>query len=320
VKELKIIENCSEIGAGTRGASLGIDALRIASLNLGSDYFSKYPSHRIEDENHLLFKHNATPKAIRISGIAKVYERIANEVEKTLAQKQFPLVLAADHSSAGGTIAGIKKAYPNKRLGVIWIDAHADLHSPYTSPSGNVHGMPLATALAEDNLKSRVADPSDKALQNWEQMKDLGDINPKLKAEDLIFFGVRDTEKPEQELMKREGIVNYKVDDCRRSGMEAAAEAGLKQLANCDIIYISFDVDSMDPDLVSYGTGTPVKNGFSPEEAQALIEHLIQKSEKVCCFEMVEVNPILDNKGNLMAETAFGILNTISPKLSQYGI
>tara|TARA_R100001015_G_C4628466_1_gene188624 strand:+ start:1762 stop:2724 length:963 start_codon:yes stop_codon:yes gene_type:complete len=320
VKELRVIENCSEIGAGTRGASLGIDALKIASLNLSSDFFAKIPSQRIEDENHLLFQTNSTPTAIRISGIAKVYERVANAVESTIKQKAFPLVLAADHASAGGTIAGIKKAYPDKRLGVIWIDAHADLHSPFTSPSGNVHGMPLATALSEDNLESKVAEPSEKALEKWEQMKSIGGIQPKLDPNDLIFYGVRDTESPEEELMQKNQIVNFTVAECRANGIAATAEKGLERLANCDLIYISFDVDSMDPDIVSYGTGTPVKNGFSPEEAQELIENLIEKSKKVCCFEMVEVNPILDNKGNHMAETAFRILEGISPKLSEYAI
>jgi arginase len=320
VKALKIIENCSEIGAGTRGASLGIDAIKIASLNLESEFFVKTPSVRIQDENHLLFEPVSTPSAIRISGIAKVYERIAEAVEQTIESGQFPLIMAADHASAGGTIAGIKKAHPNKRLGVIWIDAHADLHSPFTSPSGNVHGMPLATALSEDNRESKVVDPSEKALKTWESMKAIGGIEPKLAPEDLIFYGVRDTEKPEEALMKRNDIVNYSVDECRSSGMVSVAEKGLDRLSECDIIYISFDVDSMDPDLVSYGTGTPVKHGFSPQEANDLINALIEKSKKVCCFEMVEVNPILDNQGNKMAETAFGILENISPKLSEYGI
>lgn len=320
MKALKIIENCSEIGAGTRGASLGIDAVKIASLNLGSDFFVKTPSVRIKDENHLLFEPVSTPRAIRISGIAKVYERIAEKVQQTIKQGDFPLVLAADHASAGGTIAGIKKAYPSKRLGVIWIDAHADLHSPFTSPTGNVHGMPLATALSDDNLEAKVAEPSENALKNWDSMKAIGGIEPKLSAEDLIFYGVRDTERPEDELMKRKDITNYSISACRSNGIAKAAEDGLERLADCDLIYISFDVDSMDPDLVSYGTGTPVKEGFSPDEVKELIATLIEKSKKVCCFEMVEVNPILDNKGNQMAETAFGILEDISPKLSQFGI
>lgn len=151
-------------------------------------------------------------------------------------------------------------------------------------------------------------------------MKAIGGIQPKLASEDIIFYGVRDTEEPEIELMERKGIVNYTVEDCRTAGIAAAAQKGVDKLSNCDIIYISFDVDSMDPDLVSYGTGTPVKDGFSPEEAKELIDQLIEKSNKVCCFEMVEVNPILDNKRNKMAETAFSILENISPKLSEHGI
>lgn len=320
MKEIEIIENRSEIGAGTRGASLGIDALKIASLNLGSDYFANFKLHRIEDENELLWTPIETPSALRLSGIAKVYDSMADVVSKIAARSNFPLTLAADHASAGGTIAGIKKAFPEKRLGVIWIDAHADLHSPFTSPTGNVHGMPLATALAEDNVACKLKQPKEKALLYWEKMKDCGGVRPKLKAEDLIFFGVRDTEKPEQELMKRENIRNYTVEECRKEGIDKLVDDALNRLKNCDMIYISFDVDSMDPDLVSYGTGTPVKNGFSAEEAEDILSQLIVKSKKVACFEMVEVNPTLDHQGNKMAETAFKILEAVSPKLSEYGI
>lgn len=299
---------------------MGIDAVKIASLNMKSDFFAKHQAVRIKDENQLLFEPVSTPQAIRIDGIAKVYERIAEEVKKTINDQQFPLVLAADHASAGGTIAGIKQAYPDKRLGVIWIDAHADLHSPFTSPSGNVHGMPLATALSCDNLESKVKNPSEQALQNWESMKAMGDIEPKITAQDLLFYGVRDTEAPEEEFMRRKGIVNHSVAECRTLGIAEAAESGLSKLADCDLLYISFDVDSMDPELVSYGTGTPVKNGFSPEEVEELMVQLIKKSKKVCCFEMVEVNPTLDNKGNKMAETAFGIIERVSQQLIEHGI
>ena len=316
MKNLKLIENKSEIGAGTRGASLGIEALKVASLNQKSDFFSRYDSVSIKDENDLLFQAVETPSAIRIKGIKKVYQRLADQVKEVLTEGDYPLVIAADHASAGGTIAGIKMAYPEKRLGVIWVDAHGDLHSPFTSPTGNVHGMPLATALAEDNEVCKVKEPEEEALSNWNALKNLGGISPKIKAEDLIFFGVRDTEKPEEELMEREGIKNFTVKESREKGIEKAAKEALEKLDNCDMIYLSFDVDSMDSDKVSRGTGTPVPNGFLPEEAQSLIAEII-KSRKVVCFELVEVNPTLDNKGNMMAETAFKILNETAVLIEQ---
>jgi arginase len=316
MKKLKLIENKSEIGAGTRGASLGIEALKVASLNQKSDFFSRYDSSIVKDENDLLFNEIKTPSAIRIKGIRKVYERLAKQVQEVLLGGDFPLVIAADHASAGGTIAGIKMAYPDKRLGVIWIDAHGDLHSPYTSPTGNVHGMPLATALAIDNEVCKVKDPEISALEDWDAMKNLGGISPKVQPQDLIFFGVRDTEEPEEELMKREGIKNFTVEECRKKGLEQAAKEAIKKLEDCDMIYVSFDVDSMDSEKVSKGTGTPVPNGFLAEEAQALIKHIIL-AQKVVCFEMVEVNPTLDNKGNTMAETAFKILNETAVLIEQ---
>ncbi|MEQ8624031.1 MAG: arginase [Vicingaceae bacterium] len=316
MNSIQLIQNKSEIGAGTRGSSLGIDALRIASLNQKSDFFSKYETVSIKDQNHLLFEKNRTPSAIRVEGIRKVYSSVADAVKTSYSSNKFPLVLAADHASAGGTIAGIKMANPNKRLGVIWIDAHGDLHSPYTSPTGNVHGMPLATALGEDNLPCQIKEIKEETKEHWEAMKNLGDINPKILPEDLIFFGVRDTESPENKLMDRLNIKNFKVAECRESGIPAVAKAALEKLSNCDIIYISFDVDSMDSDTVSEGTGTPVPNGFNPKEAQELIEVLLA-SKKVTCFEMVEVNPTLDTK-NTMAETAFKILENTSNQIEKY--
>ena len=317
--EIQLIENKSELGAGTRGSSLGIDALRVASLNKGSDYFLKNKVITLKNNNEMLFDSVKLATAKRIKGIVKVFNRVSKEVEKTLSKGKFPLVLAADHSSAGGTIAGIKMKYPNKRLGAIWIDAHADLHSPYTSPTGNVHGMPLATAIAFDNKECQVKDPPDEAIKHWNQLKETGGISPKILTEDIVFFGVRDTEFPEDELIRREGIKNFTVAETREKGIEKACEEAFEILKECDIIYISFDVDSMDCDLVSMGTGTPVPNGYTPEEANSIIQNLIQ-SYKLVCFEMVEINPTLDNKKNLMAETAFDILvnttNTLEKKLS----
>ncbi|MFT6166180.1 MAG: arginase [Vicingaceae bacterium] len=317
--QIQLIENKSELGAGTRGSSLGTDALRVASLNKGSDYFLKNKVITLKNDNEMLFDSVKLATAKRIKGIVKVFNRVSKEVEKTLSKGKFPLVLAADHSSAGGTIAGIKMKYPNKRLGAIWIDAHADLHSPYTSPTGNVHGMPLATAIAFDNKECQVKEPPEEAIKHWNQLKETGGISPKILTEDIVFFGVRDTEFPEDELIRREGIKNFTVAETREKGIAAACEEAFEILKNCDIIYISFDVDSMDCDLVSMGTGTPVSNGYSPQEVNSIIQNLIQ-SEKLVCFEMVEINPTLDNKKNLMAETAFDILvnttNTLEKKLS----
>jgi len=153
MRKAKLLLIRSELGAGTRGASMGIDALKIAAIDLGSDYFRRHDDVEIVDENWLLLEKVKFKYAKRIRGIIKIYERISKNVARVLKKPgTFPIVLSGDHSSAGGTIAGIKAAYPDQSIGVVWIDAHADLHSPYTTPSGNMHGMPLAAALGEDNL------------------------------------------------------------------------------------------------------------------------------------------------------------------------
>lgn len=311
MKKIKLLENPSEIGAGTRGSSLGIDALRVAAWNLKSDYFKKYPVEKIVDENHLLYEEITTPNAIRIDGIIKIYDRVGQAVKKVLEEGNFPLLLSADHASAGGTIAGIKMAYPEKRLGVIWIDAHGDLHSPYSSPSGNMHGMPLATALAIDNLDRQINKVKDVTAQKWEKLKNCGGISPKIYSEDLVFFGARDMEEPEKYYLKKNNVKNFTVKEVRKKGVNKSVIEALESLQACDMLYISFDVDSMDCNMVSHGTGTPVKNGFSPDEARNIIK-AITGSEKLICFEMVEINPTLDENKNKMAETAFEILNSIS--------
>lgn len=311
MRKIELLEMPSEIGAGTRGSSLGIDALRIAAWNIRNNYFKKYPSTKIPDENHMLYEEITTPNAIRIDGIVKIYERLSNQVKEVLGKGNFPLLLSADHASAGGTIAGIKMAYPEKRLGVIWVDAHGDLHSPYSSPSGNMHGMPLATALAEDNLERQINKVKPHTVEKWEELKNIGGISPKIKAEDLVFFGARDMEEPEKYFLKKNNVKNFTVKEVRKKGVNKAVIEAMEILKNCDIIYLSFDVDSMDCELVSHGTGTPVKNGFTPEEALNILK-AVASSEKLVCFEMVEVNPTLDEKKNKMAETAFAILNKVT--------
>ena len=173
MKKLKFIEIKSEIGAGTRGASLGVDAIKIAALDYGSTLFKQIESVEIPHQNHLLFETQGSPYAKRIKGIISLYEKLASEVSSTLKKNGFPLVLAGDHSTAGGTIAGIRMAYPKQRLGVIWIDAHADIHSPFTTPTGNMHGMPIACVLAEDNKDRQQNKPDDETVEYWEKLKNL---------------------------------------------------------------------------------------------------------------------------------------------------
>ena len=305
MRNIKIIEVRSEIGAGTRGASLGIDAIKIAALDFMSNLFVNFPSEVVEDENRLLYEPVASPYAKRIQGIYTMYDRVSKAVCETMKSGLFPLVLAGDHSTAGGTIAGIKMARPKRKLGIIWIDAHADMHSPYTTPSGNMHGMPLSISLAEDNKSHQVHNPDTQTVEMWNKLKNLGKIQPKIEPEDIVFIGLRDYEKEEEAIIKKGGIKVIPVSEIRRKGVENVVRQTFMHLSNCDDIYITFDVDSLDSSI-SRGTGTPVSNGLREREAEDLIASFMQH-HKICCFEVAEVNPTLD-KENLMAEIAFNIL------------
>lgn len=311
MKNIRIIKNRSDIGAGTRGADLGVDALEIAAINAGSDFFNKIPSVDVETVNESIYNKVNSTFAKRIGFVVDHCKRVSKVVQNTLKNEEFPIVLSGDHSSALGTISGVKAHFSNKRLGVVWIDAHADLHSPYTTPSGNVHGMPLAAALQEDNKDMAINSLETKTIEHWETLKSIGVKTPKFLPEDLIFFGVRDTEAAEDFLMSDKGIKNYTVSEMRHRGIESCIKEAIQKLSLCDAVYITFDVDSLDPDIVSYGTGTPVSLGFLPIEVKKIIDGFLE-TEKVVCFEISEINPLLDTKGNKMAETAFEVLKMIS--------
>lgn len=313
MQKYKFIEVKSEIGAGTRGASLGVDAIKIAALDYGSNLFKVTPSVEVKNENYLLFEPHGSPYAKRIDGIYIMYERVSTEVERTLKEKLFPIILAGDNSTAGGSIAGVKMAFPDKRIGVIWIDAHADLHSPYTTPSGNLHGMSLCTALGEDNFQDLVNKPDKKTAETWNKLKHLGDISPKIAYRDLVFIGLRDLEPEENFLIKKHKVKVFTRNEVKRDGVESVAKETLVYLRDCDLIYISFDVDCIDPSI-SKGTGTPARNGISEKEAGSLMVRLVQ-NQKVCAVEISEVNPTLD-KENSMAEIAFGVLQKVVSQLS----
>ena len=313
IKPIKLIELKSEIGAGTRGSSMGVDAIKIAALDFGSNFFKKFKSVEVPNENHLLLEPVVNDYAKRIKGIYTLNERLANEIKKTLLKEEVPIVLAGDHSSALGTISGIKMAYPEKRVGVIWIDAHADLHTPYTTPSGNMHGMPIACVLGEDNKERQQNKPDDETVEYWEKLKNLGSISPKIQYNDLVYIALRDYEPQEEFLIKKHKVRVFNLAEIRKKAVERVAIESLNYLDHCDIIYVSFDVDSMDS-RISSGTGTPVPNGITEKEAGNLI-YYIMRSKKIVCFEMVEINPTLD-KENLMAENAFEILQKATNQLN----
>jgi arginase len=305
MRNIKIVEVKSEIGAGTRGASLGIDAIKIAALDFMSNFFVNFSTEVVETENNLLYEPIESPYAKRIKGVLRMWERVSESVKTTVSSGLFPVVLAGDHSTGGATISGLKMANPKRRLGAIWIDAHADMHTPFTTPSGNMHGMPLAAVMGLDNKQCKVHEVDENTIDIWEQLKNIGKITPKILPEDLVFIALRDTEKEEDELIKKHNIKVITVAEVRRKGVEQTVRQAMLTLNQCDDIYVSFDVDSLDSSI-SRGTGTPVPNGLKEKEAEDLLASLMQ-NHKICCLEITEVNPTLD-KENLMAEIAFNIL------------
>ncbi|MDG2464631.1 MAG: arginase [Crocinitomicaceae bacterium] len=307
-KNLKILFNTSEITAGTRGASLGPSAVVTAARDLNDTFFSENIPLELPNENQLLDVPTKFQWAKRIDGLEKVFGHVMTGMSQVFNENKFPFLLSADHGSAAATIAGIKTQYPNKRLGVVWIDAHGDLHTPFTTPSGNMHGMPLAIALNDDNEACKKNDIGEEAGAIWEKLKSKGGVGAKFSSEDLFFIAVRDTEQQEEALMARHNIKNYTVAELRERKWETISTEFQTWIDKLDILYISFDVDSMDPDITSYGTGTPVKNGITPDEAREML-NFFANQEKLCCMEFVEVNPCLDDK-NTMAEITFDLMKS----------
>src|SRR5690606_20762668 len=311
-RPIELIKNRSDIGAGTRGADLGIDAMEIAAINKGSFFFKKHPFIDVPTRNESVYEIEGNTCAKHIKQIYQQCKDLCSIVENSLMKANFPLVFSGDHSSAIGTVAGIRAKFPNKKLGIIWIDAHADIHSPYTTPSGNMHGMPLAAMLNEDNLSCSINEIDQSTQELWNKLKRIAGPVGNIKADHLIYFGVRDTEEPEDIVINRLEIKNYRVEESGQRGIRSCGAEAMERVRDCDMLYVSFGVDRMDSELISDGTGTPVPKGFLPKEIVLILEEII-RSEKVVCFEIVEVNPLLDNKGNKMAEVAFSILEHITP-------
>jgi len=317
MKKMKMIEVKSELGAGTRGASLGPDALKIASLEHGSNFFGKFKRKEIRDSSRLLFKDPLRTHAKRIRGIVEIFQKLARSVHDEIELGHFPVVISGDHSSGGGSIAGVKMAFPEKRIGVIWVDAHADLHSPFTTPSGNVHGMPVAASLGIDNLPmAQNVLPNDRTREYWDTLKNVGGICPKIYPGDLVFIGVRDMEEPETEYIRLNNVKTISVEELRFKKIKKIVEETLQYLSHCDVLYISFDVDSIDSSIIR-GTGTPVSAGFSLREVEKLLEGLC-KDPRLVCFEITEINPLLD-ENNETARKVFPVfkaaVNTIKKRL-----
>lgn len=289
---IELIEVFSDLGAGIHGAGFGSSALHKVARSMESLFFSTLLSKSRYLPDHFGLNSYGTSYAKHIEEVVYVCKSVCNEVYNTIKRGNYPVLISGDHSSSAGTIAGIKMAKPKSVIGAIWIDAHADLHSPYTTPSGNMHGMPLAASIAEDNLQcaKRVIEPA--TMYFWEKFKNLGNVSPKILPQHIIYVSLRDFEEEESQLMNKFGIKNFDTQTLGFIGVENLVTNIFELLKNCTDVYVSFDVDCIDP-TVSRGTGLPVDGGLFPRDAE-LLTCLLLDNTKVSCFEVTEYNPFLD--------------------------
>ena len=281
-KIIDVIGFPMDLGAGRRGVDMGPSALRIAGIE---DKLNGL-GYKINDMGDIFIRNQErqriTNKKLKyLQEIIKTSEKLAAIVEKSLEQKHFPLCLGGDHSMAIGSIAGIS-SYCRKNkleLGVIWIDAHADMNTDVTTPSGNIHGMPMAAAVGIGN----------------ERLVNLLGFKPKVKPENCVLIGIRSIDKYEKENIKELKLPVYTMTDVDKLGIHRIINRVLKDFKNrVDHIHVSFDLDSVDP-FVAPGVGTPVSGGLSYREAHLLMES-IAECGCMSSLEIAEVNPILDTK------------------------
>ncbi len=279
-----------DLGAGRRGVDMGPSALRIAGI---TDKLSRL-GYSVSDHGDLFIKTQErqtvkNSKLKYLDEILKTSSVLARRVQKSLDAGNFPLCIGGDHSMALGTIAGISShcRQNNLKLGVIWIDAHSDMNTDETTPSGNIHGMPVAASIGLGNSA----------------LTELMGFTPKVTPENFVLIGIRSVDDRERQLIKNSGINVYTMSDVDRKGVHFIVNKVLKLLkSKVDHIHVSFDVDSVDPS-VAPGVGTPVPGGLSYREAHLLME-TIAECGCMSSLEVAEVNPILDSKNQTAEFTA----------------
>lgn len=210
----------------------------------------------------------------------RLYARLA-----TLGRGVFPLILGGDHSISIGSVAGVTRG---RRTGLLWVDAHGDFNTPETSPSGNVHGMPLASLLGIGDRR----------------LTGVGGEGAKVHPEDVVLVGIRSLDPDERRLLKTHGVTVYTMTEVDRLGIARIAEEVIEKFSGLPQVHVSFDADVLDPEIAP-GVGTPVPGGLTFREAHLLME-LLSESGLVTSLDLVEVNPILDRK-NRTAEIMVGL-------------
>lgn len=289
-KNISIIGVPLDLGADRRGVDMGPSAIRYAGVvdrleKMGLNIQDKgdipvtRPHTFTETDNHKY-----------LDEVVEANTRLAEAVSGIMEEGRFPLVLGGDHSIALGTVAGVAKHVKN--LGVIWFDAHGDLNTGETSPSGNIHGMPLAASLGYGH----------------ERLVQIGGFAPKLKPENVVIIGARDLDAGERELIKRIGLKVFTMHEIDKLGMARVMEEAIAHVSrNTDGVHLSLDLDGLDPHDAP-GVGTPVIGGISYREGHVALE-MLADADILCSAEFVEVNPILDRE-NMTARVAVALMSS----------
>jgi len=282
-----------DLGAGRRGVDMGPSAIRIAGVSQGL----RQLGYEVEDDGDVGVPAPETrapgsANARYLEPIYHVCNRLRLRVRRSLAQGEIPVVLGGDHSIAIGTVSGVAEHFRDRgeRIGLIWVDAHADMNTPDSSPTGNIHGMPLASLLG----------------MGHPLLVGMGGFQPKVLPENVCLIGIRDIDATERENVKRSGIHAYTMRDVDERGMRAIMQESIGfATAGTVGFHVSFDLDGMDPRDVP-GTGTPVKGGISWREANLLME-MVSDTGLMTSLEVTELNPILDVK-NQSGEVAVDVI------------
>jgi arginase len=281
MKPLTIIGVPLDLGSGRRGVDMGPSALRVADLNRRLSGLG----YRVSDAGDVPVSiaettHYGSDRSKFLKEILQTCEHLASLVEESLTQSTLPIVLGGDHSIAIGTLAGVARIFQKQQqdIGLIWFDAHADFNIPESSPSGNVHGMPLAASVGVGP----------------KELTHLYHTCPKVKPQNAVLVGVRDIDVQEKELLASSAVRVFTMRDIDERGMRSVVEEAIRIATHHTAgLAVSWDMDFLDP-AIAPGVGTPVKGGASYREAHLAME-MIADTGKLVSLELVEVNPVFDH-------------------------
>jgi arginase len=279
-EKIRILGVPMDLGASRRGVDMGPSALRVAGLQARL----KQLGHQVEDVGNIPVKqaeeqHYGDKRAKYLNEIAETCKGLAEITQRTLDEGMLPLVLGGDHSIAVGTMAGVASHFrqKEKRAGFLWLDAHGDMNTPETSPSGNIHGMPLAALMG----------------YGAPELTELCGFKPKVEPRNIALIGIRELDMKEKRLIKESGVHVFTMRDIDERGMrEVMVEALRFTRDETDGIAVSLDMDFVDPSDAP-GVGTPVRGGVTYREAHLALE-MISDSRAMASFEVVEINPVID--------------------------